>query len=217
MSIIKNYLTEVSYIDGSTEFKTYTNKEESWELPFNLELGLTSISIELGKLGSTIDNIDSIDDDSINIIIENRNDIPVYIKNVTNKSMLFKEIYVTEGNTFLPNDKLKVQYVALNESISNLYSVDYDNGVLYLSAEPNIQLEIEYSYYNILVSGKKAIQLNDDEYTVSDTDSTINNYKNNVEYEAIYSIEKNSQEAYRTPVISNIKLNYINTSESESL
>ena len=122
-------------------------------------------------------------------------------------------------------DIIEVEYSALNESISDLYSVDYEEGILYLAAEPNKDLEVVYDSYNILVDAKKAIQLEDEEYTVTDltgnstngVSSTINNFKNNIEYEAIYSVEKESKDLYRTPIITNVKLNYINVSEQESL
>ena len=86
-------------------------------------------------------------------------------------------------------------------------------------------MEVVYDSYNMLVDAKKAIQLEDEEYTVTDltgnstngVSSTINNFKNNIEYEAIYSVEKESKDLYRTPIITNVKLNYINVSEQESL
>ena len=134
-------------------------------------------------------------------------------------------VYLNDNNIFVLGDIIEVEYSALNESISDLYSVDYEEGILYLAAEPNKDLEVVYDSYNILVDAKKAIQLEDEEYTVTDltgnstngVSSTINNFKNNIEYEAIYSIEKESKDLYRTPIITNVKLNYINVSEQESL
>ena len=216
--ILKKYSTEVSFIDGSTEFKSYIRSSELVEMTEDLLLK-SNISFEITL------QYKEIVEDSITITIRDKYDTPVYFKSVVNKDTNVKEIYLNDNNIFVLGDIIEVEYSALNESISDLYSVDYEEGILYLAAEPNKDLEVVYDSYNILVDAKKAIQLEDEEYTVTDltgnstngVSSTINNFKNNIEYEAIYSIEKESKDLYRTPIITNVKLNYINVSEQESL
>ena len=216
--ILKKYSTEVSFIDGSTEFKSYIRSSELVEITEDLLLK-SNISFE------TTLQYKEIVEDSITITIRDKYDTPVYFKSVVNKDTNVKEIYLNDNNIFVLGDIIEVEYSALNESISDLYSVDYEEGILYLAAEPNKDLEVVYDSYNILVDAKKAIQLEDEEYTVTDltgnstngVSSTINNFKNNIEYEAIYSVEKESKDLYRTPIITNVKLNYINVSEQESL
>ncbi len=216
--ILKKYSTEVSFIDGSTEFKSYIRSTELVEMTEDLLLK-SNISFEITL------QYKEIVEDSITITIRDKYDTPVYFKSVVNKDTNVKEIYLNDNNIFVLGDIIEVEYSALNESISDLYSVDYEEGILYLAAEPNKDLEVVYDSYNILVDAKKAIQLEDEEYTVTDltgnstngVSSTINNFKNNIEYEAIYSIEKESKDLYRTPIITNVKLNYINVSEQESL
>lgn len=216
--ILKKYSTEVSFIDGSTEFKSYIRSSELVEITEDLLLK-SNISFEITL------QYKEIVEDSITITIRDKYDTPVYFKSVVNKDTNVKEIYLNDNNIFVLGDIIEVEYSALNESISDLYSVDYEEGILYLAAEPNKDLEVVYDSYNILVNAKKAIQLEDEEYTVTDltgnstngVSSTINNFKNNIEYEAIYSVEKESKDLYRTPIITNVKLNYINVSEQESL
>ena len=216
--ILKKYSTEVSFIDGSTEFKSYIRSSELAEITEDLLLK-SKISFEITL------QYKEIVEDSITITIRDKYDTPVYFKSVVNKDTNVKEIYLNDNNIFVLGDIIEVEYSALNESISDLYSVDYEEGILYLAAEPNKDLEVVYDSYNMLVDAKKAIQLEDEEYTVTDltgnstngVSSTINNFKNNIEYEAIYSVEKESKDLYRTPIITNVKLNYINMSEQESL
>ena len=216
--ILKKYSTEVSFIDGSTEFKSYIRSSELVEITEDLLLK-SNISFEMTL------QYKEIVEDSITITIRDKYDTPVYFKSVVNKDTNVKEIYLNDNNIFVLGDIIEVEYSALNESISDLYSVDYEEGILYLAAEPNKDLEVVYDSYNMLVDAKKAIQLEDEEYTVTDltgnstngVSSTINNFKNNIEYEAIYSVEKESKDLYRTPIITNVKLNYINVSEQESL
>ena len=216
--ILKKYSTEVSFIDGSTEFKSYIRSSELVEITEDLLLK-SNISFEITL------QYKEIVEDSITITIRDKYDTPVYFKSVVNKDTNVKEIYLNDNNIFVLGDIIEVEYSALNESVSDLYSVDYEEGILYLAAEPNKDLEVVYDSYNILVDAKKAIQLEDEEYTVTDltgnstngVSSTINNFKNNIEYEAIYSVEKESKDLYRTPIITNVKLNYINVSEQESL
>ena len=216
--ILKKYSTEVSFIDGSTEFKSYIRSTETVEMTEELLLqSNTYFQVTL--------QYKEIVEDSITITVRDKYDLPVYFKSVINEDTNVKEIYLNDNNIFVLGDIVEIEYSALNESISDLYSVDYEEGILYLAAEPNKDLEVVYDAYNILVDAKKAIQLEDEEYTVSDltggtstgVTSTINNFKNNVDYEAVYSVEKESKDLYRTPIISNVKLNYINTSEQESL
>ncbi len=216
--ILKKYSTEVSFIDGSTEFKSYIRSTELVEMTEDLLLNSNkSFEIRL--------QYKEIVEDSISITIRDKYDTPVYFKSVINKDTNVKEIYLNDNDIFVLGDIVEIEYSALNESVSDLYSVDYEEGILYLAAEPNKDLEVVYDSYNILVDAKKAIQLEDEEYTVTDltgsssksVSSTINNFKNNIEYEAIYSVEKESKDLYRTPIITNVKLNYINVSEQESL
>lgn len=216
--ILKKYSTEVSFIDGSTEFKSYIRSTELVEMTEDLLL-LSNKSFEIRL------QYKEIVEDSISITIRDKYDTPVYFKSVINKDTNVKEIYLNNNDIFVLGDIVEIEYSALNESVSDLYSVDYEEGILYLAAEPNKDLEVVYDSYNILVDAKKAIQLEDEEYTVTDliesssksVSSTINNFKNNIEYEAIYSVEKESKDLYRTPIITNVKLNYINVSEQESL
>ena len=203
--ILQKYLTEVSFIDGSSEFKTYRSYEKS----FLVEETTKSIPIKLEHK--------EIVDTTLEVSLKGRYDVPVYFKFISEKETDNIEVYVGEGNLILEGDTIEVRYTALNEAISDLYSVDYEDGVLYLATPPNVDLSTEYESYNILVKAKRADQLESDNYKLSDTDASILNYKPNTSYDFVYGLTKEVSDVYTTPLVDNIKVNYINTSEEESL
>ncbi len=203
--ILQKYLTEVSFKDGSSEFKTY----RSYEKNFIIEETTRSVTLKLEHK--------EILDTSLEVSIKERYDVPVYFKYISDNETDTIEVYVDEGTLILKEDVIEVRYTALNEAISDLYSVDYENGVLYLATPPNIDLGIEYDAYNVLVKAKRAEQLEADNYKLTETDATILNYKANTSYDFVYGVTKEISDTYITPLINNIKVNYINTSEEESL
>lgn len=205
--ILKKYLTEVSFKNGSEEFKSYRDYFKK-QVITQSESGSQTIKIKLAEK--------EIDVETLVIELEGRYDIPVYWRKVNGASLNELEIYVTETNLFLAGDVLEFSYVALNEAVSNLYSVDYETGVLYLAAETNVPLDIEYQFYNTMVTAKKATQLEPDAYITTTADATINNYKSDSSYRLVFSVKQDIKEEYTTPVIKNLKVNYLNTNEKES-
>ena len=203
--ILKKYLTEVSFIDGSSEFKTYRRYTKKIEI---LETS-TALVLDLEKR--------EISEGSLEVAIKGKYDIPVYYKQVSNESENVVEVYVNTGNFLLKGDILELSFIALNEAVSDLYSVDYENGLLYLATPPNIRLDIEYESYNMLVKAARGQQLEPEDYTVSNTGTTILNFKNNTDYNIVYSVKIEESDTYSTPIISDVGINYLNTSEEESL
>ena len=203
--ILKKYLTEVSFKDGSSEFKTYRRYTRTIEITETS----TSLVLDLERK--------EISDGSFEVSIKGKYDIPVYFKQVSDTEDHIYEVYVKSGNNLIKGDVLEVSFVALNEAISDLYSVDYENGLLYLATPPNIRLDVNYDAYNVLVKGARGIQLEPEDYTVTDTETNILNYKNNTDYNIVYSLKTEEESTYSTPIINDIGINYINTSEEESL
>ena len=203
--ILKKYLTEVSFKDGSSEFKTYRRYTRTIEITETS----TSLVLDLERK--------EISDGSFEVSIKGKYDIPVYFKQVSDTEDHIYEVYVKSGNNLIKGDVLEVSFVALNEAISDLYSVDYENGLLYLATPPNIRLDVDYEAYNVLVKGARGIQLEPEDYTVTDTETNILNYKNNTDYNIVYSLKTEEESTYSTPIINDIGINYINTSEEESL
>lgn len=203
--ILKKYLTEVSFKDGSSEFKTYRRYTRTIEITETS----TSLVLDLERK--------EISDGSFEVSIKGKYDIPVYFKQVSNTEDHIYEVYVKSGNNLIKGDVLEVSFVALNEAISDLYSVDYENGLLYLATPPNIRLDVDYDAYNVLVKGARGIQLEPEDYTVTNTETNILNYKNNTDYNIVYSLKTEEESTYSTPIINDIGINYINTSEEESL
>ena len=203
--ILKKYLTEVSFKDGSSEFKTYRRYTRTIEITETS----TSLVLDLERK--------EISDGSFEVSIKGKYDIPVYFKQVSDTEDHIYEVYVKSGNNLIKGDVLEVSFVALNEAISDLYSVDYENGLLYLATPPNIRLDVDYDAYNVLVKGARGTQLESEDYTVTDTETNILNYKNNTDYNIVYSLKTEEESTYSTPIINDIGINYINTSEEESL
>ena len=203
--ILKKYLTEVSFKDGSSEFKTYRRYTRTIEITETS----TSLVLDLERK--------EISDGSFEVSIKGKYDIPVYFKQVRGTEDHIYEVYVKSGNNLIKGDVLEISFVALNEAISDLYSVDYENGLLYLATPPNIRLDVDYDAYNVLVKGARGIQLEPEDYTVTDTETNILNYKNNTDYNIVYSLKTEEESTYSTPIINDIGINYINTSEEESL
>ena len=203
--ILKKYLTEVSFKDGSSEFKTYRRYTRTIEITETS----TSLVLDLERK--------EISDGSFEVSIKGKYDIPVYFKQVSDTEDHIYEVYVKSGNNLIKGDVLEISFVALNEAISDLYSVDYENGLLYLATPPNIRLDVDYDAYNVLVKGARGVQLEPEDYTVTDTETNILNYKNNTDYNIVYSLKTEEESTYSTPIINDIGINYINTSEEESL
>ena len=203
--ILKKYLTEVSFIDGSSEFKTYRRYKK------NVQVTETSTSLALDLERKEIS------EGSFEVAIKGKYDIPVYYKQVSGEGEHILEVYVNQGNNFIKGDIIEISFVALNEAVSDLYSVDYEDGLLYLATPPNVELEVDYDSYNMLAKASKGIQLEPEDYSVTETDTTILTYKNNTDYNVVYSLETEEEDSYSTPMLSNIGINYINTSEEDSL
>lgn len=205
--IKKKYLTEVQFKNGVDEFKSYRNYTKTVTIDIT-DSSVSSYSIEL-------DNKE-IDEESLTVEIEGRYEVPVYWRKINGKSSNFIEVYTDVGNTFGNGEVLNLNYVALNSHISDLYSIDYDNGLLYLANETNLELVCGCQFYNMFVTADYARQLTPDEYSTDASIATINNKIDTYKYLAVYNLTDSTDDEYITPVIRNVKVNYINTSEDES-
>lgn len=205
--MLKKYLTEVSFQDGSTEFKSYRNYTKKINVT-DVMNGTSTLRIDLEEK--------EIDDESISIEIQGRYDVPVYYRKINGANSNTIEAYLDSENVLIQGDVLEINYIGLNEAVSDLYSVDYENGVLYLATETNVGLSVDYKFYNTMVKGKKAEQLEDEDYVTDDTSASVNNYRADTSYRLVYNVVQQVAEEYTTPILRNIKVNYINTSEEET-
>ena len=205
--MLKKYLTEVSFQDGSTEFKSYRNYTKKINVT-DVMNGTSTLRIDLEEK--------EIDDESISIEIQGRYDVPVYYRQINGANANTIEAYLDSENVLIQGDVLEINYIGLNEAVSDLYSVDYENGVLYLATETNVGLSVDYKFYNTMVKGKKAEQLEDEDYVTDDTSASVNNYRADTSYRLVYNVVQQVAEEYTTPILRNIKVNYINTSEEET-
>ena len=205
--IKKKYLTEVQFKNGVDEFKSYRNYTKTVTIDIT-ESSVSSYSIEL-------DNKE-IDEESLTVEIEGRYEVPVYWRKINGKSSNFIEIYTNVGNIFGNGEVLNLNYIALNSHASDLYSIDYENGLLYLANETNLELICGCQFYNMFVTADYARQLTPDEYSTDASIASINNKIDTYKYLAVYNLTDSTEDEYITPVNRNVKVNYINTSEDES-
>lgn len=205
--IKKQYLTEVEFINGVDEFKSYRSYTKQIVID-TLETSVSSYTVEL-------DN-NEIDEDSLNVEIEERYEVPVYWRKVNGQSANLIEIYTDSDNAFGQGEAVSLTYTALNNFTSDLYSVDYTNGLLYLANETNVALKCECQFYNMMLTAEKARQLVSDEYSTSAAIISLNNKVDAYKYTTVYNEVTETEREYTTPFIKNIKVNYINTSEEES-
>ena len=115
---------------------------------------------------------------------------------------------VLESEQKLKNLKLNIQYTYKNNNPKNLYSVNYDLGLIHFSEKTSKEYKIEYQYDSIICTGKSAHQLLTPEFNMVNNNINIKNYKEN---SLIYFLYKKEVIVHRnlTPVIQDLKLNYI--------
>lgn len=205
--IKKKYLTEVTFKNGVDEFKSYRTFTKTFTVD-TLEDSITSYQLEL-------DNED-IDEESLTVEIKDRYDVGVYWRKINGGTANLIEIYTLDGSSIVNGEVLELSYIALNNYSSDLYSVDYDSGTLYLANKNNIDLKCTCQFYNLFLTAKAAEQLDTTEYSVTGSVVSLNNHIDTYKYSSIYSLENSGSPEYTTPFIRNVKVNFINTSEEES-
>lgn len=205
--IKRKYLTEVAFKNGIDEFRAYiSDKKETNVITTE---PITSYKIQLDH--------EDIDEESIFVEIENKYDIVLKWRKVNGEDSSIIEVYTEGTDALLNGDKIVLNYIALNNYSSDLYSVDYDTGTLYLAHKSNISLKCTCEFYTMLLTGRAAEQLHEDSYSISTGLITLNNIVETYTYSSLYNREVKSDIEYTTPFIHNIKVNYINTIEQESL
>ena len=205
--IKKKYLKEVEFKNGVDEFKSYRNYTKKITI-ITTETSLKSYTIEL-------DNKE-IDEDSLTVEIEGRYEVPVYWRKINGMASNYIEIYTEADSAFGAGEVVNLNYTALNEQSSDLYSVDYENGLLYLASETNISLKCGCEFYNMFLTADHARQLFTDEYSTNASIISINNKIDSYKYISVHSLSDTTEKDYITPVLRSVKVNYLNTSEEES-
>lgn len=205
--IKKKYLTEVVFKNGVDEFKSFRSYTK------NVTIETPDASVRTYTIA--LDNRE-IDEESLSIEIEGRYEVPVYWRKINGGASNVLEVYTSEGNAFGKDEVLNLNYIALNTYVSDLYSVDYENGLLYLANETNLSLVCGCQFYNMYLTGDIAEQLLGKEYSTNASIVSINNKIDSYKYTAIFNVPDTTEKEYTTPFIRNVKVNYINTSEEES-
>ena len=188
-------LYEIPFINGYTEFLEYFSKE------YTIDLGSTFTDFEYRL---ELDE-DKVLDRSLSYSFPEEvfEALSVIIAKDNGKYYI-----VCKSVNPLTNLKIIVNYTYENTNAKYLYSVDYDKGVLYFSESLDDEYAIQYKSDNIVTTGKKAKQLEEEAYT--DVSNTIN-IRNPKDNTSIFFLYKNTVEEHRsvTPIVQDLKVNYI--------
>lgn len=206
--IKKKYLTEVAFKDGVEEFRSY----RSYTVPVIVNIldeTTTSYRVQLVN--------EEIDKESLTVEIKDRYEIALRWRKVNGSEDTLFEIYTEGTDVIAKGEVIEINYIALNTYSSDLYSVDYDTGTLYLAYKPNIDLVCNCEFYNVLLTGKAAEQLGEDDYSLTAGALQLKNIVETYSYSSLYNRIITGDIEYTTPFIKNIRVNYINTTEEESL
>ena len=188
-------LLEVPFINGYNEFIEYFSKEIYVELGSTYDSYIHEVELlEVAVLEDSVSYTDVLNSTlDFKIKLETRNGI---------------NYLVLESEQKLKNLKLNIQYTYKNNNPKNLYSVNYDLGLIHFSEKTSKDYKIEYQYDSIICTGKSAHQLLTPEFNMVNNNINIKNYKEN---SLIYFLYKKEVIVHRnlTPVIQDLKLNYI--------
>lgn len=183
---------EVPFINGYTEFLEIYSKniiitKDNVSTEFKYELSDKEV------LPESITYFSNEGEAYLNIRYEKEDDI---------------SFLVIKPLTIIPKLNITVQYSYRNIEPKNMYSVDYNLGVVYFSEPTDKELLIEYESDRILLVGKKAHQLDNTQYSYIDGKVNINNFKDNSSIYFVYTKNKNIKRNI-SPVLQDLKLNYI--------
>lgn len=193
-------LIEVPFINGYKEFEEILSKEMTIEVKEDIS-------------NYTIDLLDTnIIPESISYVNLSENELFINLKIINSNR---KDVLYITSNKSLKNTLLKITYSYNNKNPKGLYSVAYDSGVIYFSEETSKRYNIKYNYDSILCIGKDVNQLDSKDFIHVNKNINISNFKEN---SYIYFVYKNKAIISRniTPILQNLKLNYI-TKDEKSL
>lgn len=186
-------MIEVEFINGVSEFLVYQSK---------------TIKVTLNEPNEifeyTIDtNTSNIVEDSLELIsnnLEEGNELNLTVN---------KELITITSLLDISKLNIELNFVFINTNPDDLFSVDYENGYLYLSKESIRDLNINYKYDSMFIEAKKSLQLQENEdYKNSINSVSINNYKDNSTITCIYE-NKYVIDKFESPEFNNLKLNLI--------
>ena len=104
-----------------------------------------------------------------------------------------------------------IEYNIDNESTNRdgIYSVDYQNGILYASSPIDGNITVNYQYYNMALEGQAAIELYTNEYIARDGILTVDKQTKNT-LSVVYKEGKSDGNTFiDSPILSNISINTI--------
>ena len=190
-------LTEIPYINGYKEFLELLSKQ----IKINIKDYVFKYTVELSE--------ENILNDSLSFINQSQNIKHITIELRQENKKYFLDISSPES---LIDTDLLINYTFNNTNPKKLYSVDYDNSTIHFSESLDKPLNISYKFDNILVVGKKAKQLTEEEYSLVNKTINIKNFKEN---SYISFLHKNENISHRniTPIVNNLKINYITNNE----
>ena len=140
--IKKKYLTEVAFKNGVDEFKSYRTFTKTFEVDITED---TTSSFRV-----LLEDKD-VDEDSISVEIKDRYEVDLQWRKINGEDSNYIEVYTKGTDVIAKGEYLVFNYIALNTYSSDLYSVDYETGTLYLANKTNIALKCSCEFYNVLL------------------------------------------------------------------
>lgn len=195
-----NNKIEVPFINGYTEF-----------------LEIFSKTIEVKRSGVTSNlKIEFTEPDvipeSLSYFTENSEGENLKLKVVKEDDVSF---LVIEIDKHIADLHIKVSYSYRSTEPKNMYSVDYNKGVIFFSEPLETETEVSYESDRIFITGRKGRQLDQTEFSYVEGKVNINNFKENTTISFLYSKKKEVKRNI-SPVLQDLKMNYI-TTDSRSL
>lgn len=182
---------EIPYINGNTEFREVLTKT----LDINLPSTTGDIIQELSEPG--------ILPETVTLMLRS----PYVVSHRVEKVGDTWQVIITPSVIGSPLD-LTVTYSFVSQGSQRLYSVDYQKGVIWFSERIREALETSYRYDRMLVTGKKAKQLDPRGFNSFAGRVHINNLTEGSEISCLFT-KKDSRLQTISPILQDLKVNYI--------
>lgn len=191
-------LIEIPYNNGHKEFLELLTKQ----IKIHIADYVFNYTVELSE--------DSIVNESLSFINQSQNIKKINIELRQENNKYFLDISSPES---LVDTDLLISYTFNNTNPKKLYSIDYANSIIYFSEDLDEAINVSYNFDNILTTGKQAYQLSGEEYNIVNKTINIKNFKENSYISFLYKNE-NMHHRNITPIVNNLKINYITNNEN---
>ena len=189
-SIAIEGVLEIPFINGYTEFIEHFSRELTIEARGNLTHEVELNEPKVLDKTFTYSFPDNVQDIKVSLVKRG------------------SRFYVVLSSDRPLDVKILVSYTYENIDPKRLYSIDYDRGIIHFSEKIDSEYRITYQSDNLISTGKKARQMEGEEFSEVNKKFNIRNHRDN---SSILFLYKNDIQEHRntTPVLQDMKINYI--------